>query len=257
MDPGAWARPGGDFEGGTLDTESIGDRLLRITVWLAFVGAGAVVVGSIVNHYVFDDDVFGLNAALEISFNNWLTVVATFAAALVAALHALIIPARRAWFWILAATLTFLSMDDLVRLHERIGDRIGIDNIEVAVFAPAYVFVFLTVWVLSREAAPRAAQVMRLGLALLAVAVAVDLGTALTPDPGAGEAASLAPVRVAVEEGLEVAGWIMVGGGMVAMVCLRLLAFGSRARGPRPPRPSQGGSQQGDARRTRAVTPFQ
>ena len=105
-------------------TDSIADRLFGATAGLAIVAAGVVTLGGIVNHFAFDGQILDLDPGLEISVNNWITVVASFSAALAGALHAFLVPARRLWFVVLAAIFALLSLDDLAQIHERVADNL-------------------------------------------------------------------------------------------------------------------------------------
>ena len=215
------------------DSDTVGRRLLRITAVLAIAAAAAVTVGGIANHFLLGNRIADLDPELELSLNNWVTVVASFTGALAAALHALILPARRQWFGVLAVIFAFLSLDDLVRLHERIGESVGLfENVETVLFMPVFGAALLIVWALAREASGDAGRFLRVGLILLVAAVLVDLGSTITH---ALERAGIAwpqPTRVAIEEGLEVSGWILVSGALVAAVCVALLDAPRRPPGP-------------------------
>lgn len=220
--------------------DSIADRLFGATAGLAIVAAGVVTLGGIVNHFAFDDQILDLDPGLEISVNNWITVVASFAAALAAALHAFLVPARRLWFVVLAAIFALLSLDDLAQIHERVADnldgRLGLlpdivaDHIETVIFAPLFAAALLIGWALAGEISVRAGRFLRLGLMLLLAAVVVDLGSTVTMElEGEGTAWPQA-TRIAVEEGLEVAGWVLVSATLIILVCRALLDAGRLSR---------------------------
>ena len=206
------------------------DQLLRITAWLAILVAGVVIVGSLLNHFALDDAVPDLDAGQEDSFNNWVSVVATFSAGLAAALHALFFSERQRWFAALAAIFAFLSLDDLTKLHERLGANIGIDHIETVIFAPVFGAAFLIAWALAREVPARVGRFLRGGLILLVAAVVVDLGASYTADLQEEGTDWPQATRIAVEEGFEVAGWIVVSAALITLLCVTLTDTGRSSR---------------------------
>lgn len=220
--------------------DSIADRLFGATVGLAIVAAGVVTLGGIVNHLAFDDRILDLDPGLEISLNNWITVVASFSAALAAALHAFIVPARRHWFVVLTAIFALLSLDDLAQIHERVAEnldgRLGplpdivADHAETVIFAPVFAAAFLIGWALAREISARAGRFLRLGLMLLLASVVIDLGSTITTELEDEGTAWPQATRIAVEEGLEVSGWIFVSATLTILVCLALFDAGRSSR---------------------------
>lgn len=219
------AAPRAHTEAPEPDPDAIAERLLRVAAGLAIVAATGVTFGSIANHFLLDDAISDLNPELEGNLLTWVAVVASFAGALAAALHALILPVRRRWFFVLAATLGFFSLDDGIRLHERVGDNIGLfDNVETLIFAPLYAVAFLIIWAYAREVFTRAGILLRLGLMLLLAAVVVDLGSALTSNLEEQGTAWPRAIQLAVEEGLEVSGWILVSATLTTLLCVALVS---------------------------------
>lgn len=134
----------------------------------------------------------------------------------------------------LAGMLAFLALDEWFKLHERVVwhalELLGLSEswdsvVWPAVYLPLTGSVALLVLRVSRQAEPRIAGLLRVGLALLVTAVALEVVSA--PFSTATTAAGLVHLlEGAVEEGCELAGW-----GLIALGVSRLAA-----RGPAGPR---------------------
>lgn len=238
------------------------NRLLAGTIALA-VAAGAGIAGaSIFNHVVLDDALPDLNAIREATINNWLSVTMSFAAGSMALLAAAAGPAGRRLLAGLGAAILVLSIDDGIELHERVGENIGINHIETAIFAPLYFGVVLAILALSIQQAPRLAWTLRAGVVALFCAVAVELPSSLTRDLEADGTTWPQAARVAVEEGLEVAGWTLLAGALLTLFCLRLLSearqqparTGAAAK-PSPPPPARSDAATGARTARRRASP--
>lgn len=215
------------------DPGAIAERLLGVTVGLSIAAAAAIVFGGIANHLLLDGAISDLSPELEGNLPSWIGVVASFAGALAAALHALILPDRRRSFFVLAATLGFISVDEGIRFHERVGETVGLfENVETVILAPVYAVVFLIIWAYGGEVFKRARTLLRLGLILLVAAVTADLGSGLTSS--LEEQGTVWPhvIRLSLEEGLEVSGWILISGTLTTLLCVALVSpAGIRASG--------------------------
>lgn len=200
------------------------DRLLPILPLLAVALAGAVMLGTMFNYLVLDGALDDLNAGLERSLNNWITVVATFSGALAAFVLACVASAqRRLMLGLLTGMLAFLSLDDLLGIHERVGGRIGIDHVETLIFAPVYALALTIMVLLAAEGPARVARYLRAGAGLLVAAVVIDLFSSVTRDLQASWPQQL---RIAAEEACEVAGWVLVAGSLLVLSWLALLKIG-------------------------------
>jgi len=120
-------------------------------------------------------------------------------------------------------TFAYLSLDDMLRLHERLGDAIGIDNIETLIFAPLYAMVLMLLWGLARELGPPFDGRLKIGVAILVGAVAVDSASALTRDLEDGGPQA---IRIAVEEGFEIAGWTLIAASLLVVLGRALITTG-------------------------------
>jgi hypothetical protein len=214
------------------DLDSTADQLLRISGALAIAGAGFLLVGGLVDYFLFDERIEDLNPKLEGNLLTWLSVVAVFGGAFAAALHALILPGRRGQFAALAAIFAFLSLDDMVQIHERVASKLEplfFEHIESVIFLPLFVAAFLIVWRLAREVPARAGQFLRVAMLLLVAAVVVDLFATVTMNLEEEGTPWPHAVRIAIEEALELSGWILVSGTLTTVLCVGLLEYGARA----------------------------
>jgi hypothetical protein len=208
------------------------ERVLSLGVRIALIGGVLLGVGHLLNVFVFDGDVWTLDAESEVNVWAWASSVATFAAAFVALVLALLARAADAGrLWFLAFVLAFFSVDDILAIHERVGRAVRDDALDLesgwgrivwpTIFFPLLASAFLILWRLGREAPPSAGRVLRLGLGLLAAAVALEIVS--SPWYISGRDSNTVPgaLEVAFEEGCELAGWILVAAALTAVMLVR------------------------------------
>lgn len=153
-----------------------------------------------------------LNADLEGSLANWAGTVTIFAAAGCAAALAVLEPARRRMTGLLAVVLLALSLDDGAGLHERIEAHNPFHrslSLWPAVYLPVLGLALLALVRVSSRGPARGP--VRAGVALLALAVAAEVFW--SPRHSDYWQWSNA-VEIAFEEGLELAGWVLVVSGL-------------------------------------------
>ncbi|MGH2500646.1 MAG: hypothetical protein ACRDF0_11245 [Candidatus Limnocylindria bacterium] len=154
----------------------------------------------------------------------WASATAIWTAALAAAALAVTRGGARREGAALAAILAFFSLDEAVGIHERIllaavgltglpswTDSLLLPVIYLPIFALAVVLLLRL-----GRGTPAVRRSVRLGIALLAAAVMAEAGSAPWSDPDA----PLHPVHVwegALEEALEIAGWILIASGLAAV----------------------------------------
>ena len=199
-------------------------------MWLAIAAGVVVTVGGIGNHFALDDAIPDLDAGDEGSLNNWLSVVLSFTAGLAAVLHSVILPPHRLPFALAGAIFVFLSLDDLLTLHERVATNVDIEHIETVIFAPVYGLGLIFAWGLARDVPARCGRMLRAGLVLLVAAIVVDFGASFTADLRDEGTEWPHFTRIAIEEGFEVSGWTLVSTALVVVLCLALLPSGSATR---------------------------
>jgi hypothetical protein len=156
--------------------------------------------------------------------------------ALAAFLHAAVFPARRREFFVLAGLGVLFSLDDVIQLHERAALRVGEDvlglpdylavRLWLVFYLPLLLLAGLMLWVVAEQLWPAAARTLRFGLALLVASIPVELAGAVTR--WLAERGTDVPedFRVAVEEGVELGGWILVAAALVAGVAVALIRYG-------------------------------
>jgi hypothetical protein len=218
------------------------DRLLRAGLVLAVAGTAAQTLIHLVNLFVLGDRYYHLDVSAEQTAFSWASTVATFAAACAALLVAARPEThRRGRMLLLAASLAYLSLDDFVELHERLGDWVGDElglpeaigpRIWVIVYLPVLVAAaLLLVWsALSSPPRPRRYQLAGIGL-LVAAVLSEGLGvlTKLLEEHGIETPHRL---RAGLEEGLELSGWILIAAGLVAVLYSEQVSDSDRNRGP-------------------------
>jgi hypothetical protein len=218
---------------GSDRSEAVAKRLCAAGVSLAAFAFGVLVLGHLANHALFDGDVWNLNPGTEGNAWTWASSAAVFAAGFAALVRAVALDERRAAFAWLAAALMFFSLDDAVEIHEEMGQAVGSRLLESApgyaqnrtwliLYVPLLVYVAVTLWRESTGPHP-ARRTLRLGLWLLVAAVATEAFGLVTKPIDRRGVAWPDILRVGVEEGIELAGWIVAAAALTALVYLALV----------------------------------
>jgi hypothetical protein len=173
----------------------------------------------------------------------WASTVATFGAAFAAALAAVVGSRYTLRLGALALVLAFLSLDDMILIHERIGPRavrmIGAPeslgaSASAAVYLPLLALCVLLVVLVGRNAAPAIRNLVWAGLGLLAAAMVVDVESSLA----VGEAGLSFATITALEEAFELGGWIVLATALTAVAVEELrLTLVAPAESPDVARP--------------------
>jgi hypothetical protein len=222
-------------------SEAVAERLCVAGVLLGAGSFGALVLAHLVNHALFDGDVWNLNPGTEGNAWTWASSAAVFAAGFAALVRAVAVEERRTTFAWLAAALMFFSLDDAVEIHEQVGRAVGTRLLESApgymqnrtwlvLYIPLLIFVALTLWRESTGSHP-ARRTLRLGLWLLVAAVVSEAFGLVTKPIDRRGVAWPDILRVGVEEGIELAGWIVAAAGLTALVYLALVAAATSGDG--------------------------
>lgn len=210
-----------------------------VTRLVLSIGAKAVVVAvtfqsfaHLVNYAVFDLTIHNLDADQEATVFSWASASVTFAGAVMAVLLAVAQPGRRWRFALLSALLAFFSLDDAVSVHEKLGE-VGEDLASArllwpVLYIPLLAAAFLLLWALTQDALPPARRFVRLGLAMLVTAVALEMGSAALVS-GDRNGHILYELEVVAEEGLELGAWILISSALAAVVCLQVAEIGDTA----------------------------
>ena len=178
--------------------------------------------------YVLDRRVGTFDVDGEGGLSAWAASVTTFSTALLALLLALVQSARRVHLFVLAAAAAFLSFDEVVIVHERIGikvtEALDLSNtyLRIAwpiVYLPLLATVAAILFQLARTSTDPVRSLLGIGLALLAAAVGLEIGgLALDLIPTLTETSWLYTMEIALEEGAELAGWILLTTGVAVLL---------------------------------------
>jgi hypothetical protein len=213
----------------------LGERLLRIGVRLAVFAVAVQTLAHLSNEFLFDDRVEGLDADIEGNVFTWASSVTTFTVGLAAFLHALAFSTRTREFGALAALGVWFSLDDAIQVHERVALELGEDVLGIADFVAVRLWLVLylpllllagfLLWNLVEVLWEPAGRTVRLGLFLLAGSIPVEIagaGTRWLDEEGTSVPEDL---RIALEEGLELGGWILVAAGLMTAVVIALKQY--------------------------------
>jgi hypothetical protein len=208
------------------------ERLLTIGLVLAATGAVFQVAAHLINVFVLGGDVWSLDAEAEGNAWAWASSVATFTCAFVAAVLAVVARTKAGRLWFLAVAVAFLSLDDLVTIHESVGTAVRKHVFDLpsgwgrvtwpAIFVPLLAAVFLLLWRLGSQAGGRAGLWIKGGLTLLVFAVGLEVLTAPFYIEGGSTHSVPGAIEAAVEEAAELAGWILIATGLTVSMILRV-----------------------------------
>jgi hypothetical protein len=197
------------------------NRLLTFGLRFAIVAAVAQTALHLLNAIFLD------KRALNVNFEDnpfaWASTVATFSVAFVATVHAAGLERERLRYVALAAITAFVSLDDMVAIHEDVGtaaaDAFGLAQSYDSVLWPAFYFPLLALglfllYAVARNAPERPRRFVYAGLGLLAVALAAEVVSG--PWTG-GEEEWPHVIEGAFEEAAELAAWILVASAMTVI----------------------------------------
>jgi hypothetical protein len=213
----------------------LGERLLRIGLWLTVAAVAFQTVAHLSNEFLLDDRVQGLDADVEANVFTWASSVATFAVAVAAFLHAFVFSTGRREFGALAALGVWFSLDDAIQLHERAALELGEDvlglpdyvavRLWLLLYLPLLLVAGALLWTIAQQVWEPAGETVRLGLYLLAASVPVEIagaGTRWLDEEGTSVPEDL---RIALEEGLELGGWLLAAVGLTTAVVVALMQY--------------------------------
>ncbi len=213
--------------GATGTAERAAATLLRTCQVLAAIGVVGLSAGHLVNAFALDARYDGLNADVDVGVFTWAGSSATFAAAFGALLVAAAAPAgSRAWPAALALILGFFSFDDAFALHERISiERIGpVDHASrmlwVVVAMPLLALAAVMLATLALEAPRAVRRVLGLALGLLVLAIGLEFLSPLLFAAGLDHGDVGYELEVVLEEGAELAAWVVAAGSLAASALL-------------------------------------
>jgi hypothetical protein len=214
------------------------DRVVALGVAAAAVAFAAQSTVDVVNEFGLDDAYSGLDASAEGNFFTWLSVVAFLSGGFLALVHGAVLAAHRVTYFALGAVLCGLSADDFVEGFERLAERLSLDLSDpldrrtVLLFElPLQLAALGLAWLLAARW-PRRAQVAgRVGVVVLALGILLDEALLEATDRlRDSRFADLATLKSTLEEGLEVAGALLIAAGLAGALVARLAHDGAKAQ---------------------------
>jgi hypothetical protein len=199
------------------------DAVVQVGVIAA--AAAFLVQGAIhVTNVALDRRFELLDADSDYGLFAWASTFVTAVAAVLAFVLARRLDRRD--FSLLGVALAVFALDDLIAVHERIGeldDMLGLPEriqlqrlVWIVVLLPLLAVAAILLWRLAREAPKRAGHLVLAGLALLVLAVLAEAFTPILFNFDWGQDSIPYETEVVFEEGAELAGWILVATGMAA-----------------------------------------
>lgn len=204
-------------------------RVLRVGWLVAGLAALALTAVHLVNRAWLDTP--NLNADVEGNVLTWLNAGAMAAVALVALAFALLVRQFRYRLIVLSAVLGMFTFDELIELHERASFKVtvvlGIDGDYLRVlwpvlYFPLLVFAFVTLWEVAQHSFPSADRAIRLGLLCLVASVGAEMLSATWHLTRGHHGDWPDTIEVAIEEALELGGWILIAFGLTAAAVIRV-----------------------------------
>lgn len=215
--------------------DRVGERLLRLGVIAAVAAVTTQTLAHLANEFVFDDRFEALDADFEGNAFTWASSAAVLAVALAALLHAVAFRRRFHEFVLIVAIGTLFSLDDAVQIHERLALRLGEDllglpdyaavRLWLVLYLPLLLVIAALLWIVASEAWAPAGRTIRVGLGALVASIPFELAGVVTRPLADDGTDAPEVVRVAIEEALELGGWIVVAAGIMAAVTVALMTF--------------------------------
>ena len=193
-------------------------RLLHYGTRLLVLAVIAQSVGHVIDFVVFDLRIDALNVNQEYGTTAWAGTALTAVVAFLIA-EILIVSRRRSVpLALLAGAIAFLSLDDMISLHERVvyfdpeGNSLRYLNRVVwpTVYAPLLLFTFGGLWLLAASFEPEARRRLRAGLGLLGFALFLELVGAGILLLGSTRSEAPYNLEVLVEEAAELGAWGLI-----------------------------------------------
>jgi hypothetical protein len=213
------------------------DRLLSGGLALALVAVGAQTVAHLTNALLLDYASWNMDATADGNALSWASSVATFTAALGAVLLGLL-PTTRAWqFVALGAVFAFFSLDDVIGIHETVAfvHFFGYDPPNTLtralwplLYLPLFAFAILKLWRLSGHVHDRIRRTILLALGLFLVSFVAEAIATLWWEEDDDSRFLVDDVEVSIEEGAELAAWILVSTAFAGILFERLAPFRER-----------------------------
>jgi hypothetical protein len=207
--------------------------VVRTGLWVALLAVIVQTTAHLGNEFLLDDRVQGLDADVEGTVFTWASAVAAFTVALAAALHAAAFERRRRDFLLLAGIAAWFSLDDVAIVHERLALELGEDvlglpdyvavRLWLLLYLPLLLLIGLVLWRLAQETPAPTDRAVYVGLGLLVASIPVEIAGVVTRNLAEDGTDVPETFRIALEEGLELGGWIVLAAGLTAILCSALM----------------------------------
>ena len=178
--------------------------------------------------YALDRRVQSFDLDREGGVGTWAASVAIFSTGLVALLLSFVEPARRLRLLVLGGAVIFLSFDEYLMVHERLGLEVtgALDLSDKylrvawpAIYLPLLGTVAALVFQLARTSRDPARRLLVISLVTLAGAVGLEIaGLGLDVITSLPERGYLYTAQIALEEAAELAGWILLTTGLAVLL---------------------------------------
>jgi len=222
------------------EPDSLPERILRLGLAMALVAVLIQTTAELTNYFVFDMGVWSFDADADDNGFAWASSVAQFAPAFTCLLLALTGWWSTRRLVALSLILAFFSLDDIARFHENLGSAVrehifGLETgfgrlIWPIVFFPLLAAAFILLWQFGERAGERAGRFVRVGLLMLVLATFAEAGSSVLHVGDADAEGRLPDVlEVSIEEGLELAAWILIASAATAVVAAVLTRQGRPA----------------------------
>lgn len=137
--------------------------------------------------------------------------------------------------------MSFLSLDDAIFIHERIAEldtTFGLGSsggrvVWPVVYLPLLGGLLIALLVVAGAVPSRGGGILRAGAGLLVAAVALEVSSYALVRLGYGFRDWPFAVEIALEEGAELAGWILISGALTASAAAALVGSGRASAGHR------------------------
>jgi hypothetical protein len=183
---------------------------------VALIAFAAVVVTHLIDFGSDQLRVGIFDASADSSWSHFAVDAILVAAAGIAIVGAIRSSAQRRLWVAAAAVLTFLAIDEVTPLHTHVDDV----NWGKALYAPILLVLGVCVWRLSEASAEK--RLLRAGLATLLVSFGIHVfGVHVVHALGWTSGSWAYQVKVALKEGTELAGWLLILVGLSRLVLSR------------------------------------
>ncbi len=185
--------------------------------------------------FLFDARVGEFNVHAENNAFSWISSVTTFVVACLLTALAALSRQKRRRLLLVAALVALFSLDDAVQLHENLGDRVnaglGLSSALAhatwpVLFLPLLALVFVVLWQVMRDGPASVRSTVGTALGLLAVGVAAEALAAPLYAAGHDFETFVGAVQIVIEEGAELAGWMLLATGLAGSVFASIYAIG-------------------------------